>query len=60
MFLEPTEQMPVNEAAAAGMANPELFREQVNRHKQNTALFSEISSRHLCQVVGRCNVDGSK
>lgn len=29
MFLEPTEQMPVNEAAASALANPEVFREQV-------------------------------
>lgn len=29
MFLEPTDQMPVNEAAAAALSNPEVFREQV-------------------------------
>lgn len=29
MFLEPTEQLPVNETAAAAMATPGLFRQQV-------------------------------
>lgn len=29
MFLEPTDQMPVNQAAAAALSNPEVFREQV-------------------------------
>ena len=39
MFLEPVEDLAVNDAATAALANPEVYREQVRRFCSEAFFF---------------------
>lgn len=52
MFLEPVEEVAVNEAATAALANPDVFREQVRKALMHVTLCWEF--RHVHPSVDFC------